>query len=251
MKKIHKFIIIAVLQIFFLAAVPCVNASASSYGLYDLDDSLTQSEEQLLEDKMHECSDKLGINIAIVITSDKENKSSMAYADDYYDKLFGINTQGILFMIDNEDRDHWISTSGDAPKYTIKRYQPYIDTIFDDITPDLRADRYYETCNVFLDGVQKYSNKKLINTVAVSAVISLVISAVTYLIISSGYKKQKKYSARNYTASNQSEFTEKSDIFIREYTRKVKIETNSSSGSHGSGHISSGGGHHGGGGRHI
>ncbi|MDO5559210.1 MAG: TPM domain-containing protein [Oscillospiraceae bacterium] len=251
MKNLKKVIVLFITVLFF--AFPVQSVSAASYGfkLDDQDGSLSENESARIENKMKSFSDKLGINIAIVITSDKGFKSSMEYADDQYDSIFGINTQGILLLIDNDTQYDWISTSGDAPKFTIKRYQPYIDPILDDISPMLKNGHYYTACDTFLDDVQKYAYHKVFSSLGIGAVISLIISAIAYGVISHGYKNNKKYSARNYTSSNDSKFTEKTDVFVREYTQKVKIESNSGgSGSHSGSHHSSSGGHHGGGGRH-
>ncbi len=54
---------------------------------------------------------------------------------------------------------------------------------------------------------------------------------------------------RLHIDKSQTNFTESSDVFIRQYTSKVRISSDSSSSGGGSSHTSSGGGSHGGGGR--
>ena len=59
------------------------------------------------------------MDIVIVITDDVKGKSSMDFADDFYDDNgygIGFDSSGLLFLVNMEDREVWISTAGTAIK---------------------------------------------------------------------------------------------------------------------------------------
>ena len=83
--------------------------------------------------------------------------------------------------------------------------------------------------------------------------ISLVAGAAAFYFygnhIKNKYKFRESYSASGYTSQNNMRINTSSDVFIREYTTKIKIES-SSGGHHGGGHHSGHSSSHHSGGRH-
>lgn len=245
-KKIAVFFTVILMMIF---CTTNIYAAGTEY-IFDFDDSISASDEELLGEKLEEQKSKMGINIAIVVANDKNGKTSVSYADDMYEELFGINTNGILLLIDNEGQYDWISTSGSA----INTYDDaYIDKIFDKITPKLKNRDFYGAANAFLTMLDtsyvKYENfiKFFIIGLGAFGIISIIVC----LCISHSYKSNVKISAREYTTSNDTVFKVKNDKFLRQYTNKTKVSSDSGGRSGGSStHHSSSGGTHGGGGRH-
>ncbi|MBE6853842.1 MAG: hypothetical protein E7505_10305 [Ruminococcus sp.] len=249
MKKIAA--VFAAVMIMIISAVPVCAADFNKGYIFDLDDSITASQEEVLGKKLEELSKKSGMNVAVLISDNREGKSSMVYADDFYDSRFGINTDGILLYIDNFDKTDHISTSGKG----IQCYsETYIDYMFDTITPCLNAGDYNGAVEDFLEVVDPSYVKRYnfthstLKYAGIGLLAGIVISVIACLIIAYSYKSHKKYNNRNYVVSRDTHFTVKEDRYLRQYTTKVKIE-NSSGGSRGGGggtHISSSGGVHGG-----
>lgn len=87
--------------------------------------------------------------------------------------------------------------------------------------------------------------------VFIGLLTGLVFGVIMYFIIKNTYKFKKSCDSSVYVSRNNSNFTERNDIFIRQYTDRRRIESSSSGGSHhSSGGGSHGGGSHGGGGGH-
>lgn len=245
------------MMLFMMISVSSVYAADQISYVFDLDDSFSEEEEEKLSRKIDAYSGKFGMNIAIVITDDLEGKYSEEYADDFYDRLFGIDTDGILLLLDNYSQWDHISTSGSA----IRKYNDaYIDEIFRYITPSLEKHDYYSAADKFLEVLDtdvlkaEKVKRKMLKSALAGIIIGLVISLSVCGIIKHRYRSHQKVSARNYTAKNDVRFTIKNDRFLRQYTTKTKIDTSSSSSGGGrsgsSTHHSSSGGTHGGGSHH-
>lgn len=117
------------------------------------DDALlfSGSEEKSLENEARSLSDLYNLDIVIVTTNDTNGKTPREYADDYYDyNRFGIGAtyDGILFLIDMDNREPYISTTGLGIRYlTDKRIESLIDGVFDD---GLIQGDYYRAAMSFL-----------------------------------------------------------------------------------------------------
>lgn len=262
MKKISS-----ILTVIFLMIAACVTVSAKTENTDVFDQAGLFSQTEALQNSVSELKEATGWNVAIVTTDDADGKSSMVYADDFYDQLFGINTDGILYLIDMDNRENYISTSGEAILY-IDDYR--IERILDETTPNLSDGDYDQAAIDFIQTVAKYyadgipeSNadytidadgnyeKKRefpLGFAALAGVIAAVIGVATVLI---RYKTHSSPGASIYMDSRETRFRDKRDMYLREYTRSVDISSSSSGGGGGgsSTHTSSSGGTHGGGGR--
>ena len=242
-------IILPLVFIIFTLAMPSAFASYNDNMVYDYDDSLTDSEEATVNKAIREAVDKYEMNICIVITDDIGSKSPRFYAYDLYYVLYGINTFGVLLLINNDTKKDWISTSGSAIK---KYHDSDIQLMFDDITPKLQNDDFKGASLAFIDSLKNThsSNYDWISAFGISFGISAIIVIIIGLLITSHYKLHNTISAANYVCTNKTKMHESRDDFIRQYVTKVRIETNSGGGGGGtSTHRSSSGGTHGGGGR--
>ena len=200
---------------------------------------------------------------AVIVTSNNLNgKSQQDYADDYFDyNGYGVGKEksGLLLLIDMENRNIWISTSGEAIKYFTDNR---IDNIVEDITSYLKNGDYFGGCNVFINDINNYvkegiptnkyvKGKPTKNIVFIGlAAGAIVASSVCFLVVNS-YKNSKSVSSVNYADRNSIVFTRKKDRFINTYTTRTKIErnnNNNNSGGTSSTHTSSSGNTHGGGG---
>lgn len=227
MKKLLSVITVSLL-IFSLLSV---SASAQQVLLIDdIANLFSESEEETIGFSIYQFTADTGYSIAVVTTEDAQNKTSQEYADDYYDSLVveqGWSQNGILFLIDMDNREVCISTMGDC----ISVYENSIDYIIDSgynelvdgfycdcivLMVDAAAecalssyeedDYYYEDnydSNYYNNDYNYNSNygdvyyqpqKKSLNLsdVVICLVISLVIAAITVFAVKSRYKNMGK-----------------------------------------------------------
>ena len=196
----------------------------------------------------------------------------MNYADDRYDELCGINTDGILLLINNDTKYDWISTSGSCINYySDERIQRIFDRIYDNIV----AGDYYSACIGFVSKCEYYYNQGKANyQVGIESgdgyiefdfvayaqpllliLVSVAIAAgVAYSVITAPYKL-KKAVITHYTVPGSLHLSidtteSKGVITTRTYVPRNSGSSGRSGGGRSSTHRSSGGGRHGGGGRH-
>lgn len=259
--------------------------------VFDQTGLFTDDEFSKLEDAIATIQSTYSMDIAIVTTDNAEGKSSEAYADDFYDNNgigYGSDADGLLLLIDMDNREIYISTCGSAIQYfTDERISTMLDNIYNYVADQ----KYYEGADRFLRDAKKYleqgipshqytvegdfvykpeptTHKPFTNkygdpltptnigiSAAASAVIAFVISLIARAIVISSYKNPKHTVPE--TAPNRSSihYSERDDRFINSHTSRVRIQSNTSSGgsSHSGGrssvHHSSSGRSHGGGGR--
>ena len=247
--------------------------------VYDFANLLTDEEEQKLFKEITEYIQTYNMDM-VVVTIDKNNKSSaMDYADDFYDyNNFGKGStyDGILFLIDMDTRNMWISTTGEAIRiYSDAR----IDSILDSTYNYIKIPNYYKCASAFVSRAFSYaksgvpsSNKNtyinengeyIVNSeeeanigveYAIGALVISTISSLIFIAIASAKHKtiKKATQAKQYLVNGSFNLTEKEDRFVSSHTTKHYNPPSSSSGSSGGGsstHFSSSGSCHGGGGR--
>ncbi len=255
-----------------MAAVPRVN---------DLADLLSLDEIESLEKRLDILSETYQMETVIVTTNDAEGKTATAYADDFYDTNgygYGDNWDGILFLIDMDNRELAISTSGLSAKYVDDRR---INTLMDTIAPYLTDANYYQGCITFINGVETYfksgipsdshlifqdgkkpftnsygtplTAKNYLVYAGIAFLAALVMASIVRAIISYRYKHPRHTVPATLPDRLSVNYTEKQDQFISTHTTRTKIETsNSGRGGGGGGssmHTSSSGRSHGGGSR--
>ena len=279
MHKIKYFAVIV--SIILILPVFCVSAFAStgsgfSASLADLDDSLTDIEEQNLREVMQTSAQMAKCNIGIVITDDLNGMTDVRFADEFGDAAFGkgssfvvlllLNTNGNPAYAKYEDR---ISTSGMGRD----KYDGHIKAMFNTVYDGLDSHGFYAACKNFCSAAERYgsgsggTSDKMYDSDNImesfslffgGAFIGLVIAIIVTIVVVSnvvrGYKKRAPISASNYIDQSRTRITRQVDQFVREYT--TSVSTSSSSGGHGGGGHGGGGGSHrsgghgGGGGRH-
>lgn len=118
---------------------PAVDAGEK---VYDFADLLSDSEEKKIYKRISKYIDNTNMDMVVVTISDNNKDSAMNYADDFYDyNDFGMDSSksGVLFLVDMDNREIYISTTGKA----ISLYSDYrIDTILDGVYTNF-SDRYY------------------------------------------------------------------------------------------------------------
>lgn len=228
--------------------------------IYDYADLFSEDEEENLFLQANEYIENYSMDLAIVTINENNKTSSRAYADDFYDyNNFGIGTghDGILLLIDMDNRIAWISTTGKAISvYTDKR----IDTILDDVEIGLKSSNYYKAAESFINTSGKFASSGVRNTYIDSfsdgimfflkcAIIPTIITVVIILIGWYSHRNVRKAtSASIYMKKDTFKLYNKQNNFVNTYTSRVYSPRSSGSGGS-STHTSSSGRSHGGGGR--
>jgi uncharacterized protein len=267
---VKKSLLIAV--VFIVVFAGFITANAENLKVNDYANLFTEDEIQRLTLSIEEIINKHNIDVVIVTTNDVEGKTSRDYADDFYDyNGYGLDelNSGLLFLINMEDREVYISTCG----YVIDYFtDARIDSILDLVYEDLSKGKYYDSAKKFLDNVDYYmvkgksnnqyridengniikspmTKREKINRIIISLFISIFAAAISCLIVVLRYKKTKQVSNESYVDKKSIFFTVKRDEFVSSHISKVKINKDNNGGGGSSIHQSSSGTSHGGGGR--
>jgi uncharacterized protein len=273
------------LRLWMMAVVLCaglfvgLEASAETMYVYDQADLLTEKEEEKLQDYAEIMKEVWEMNFLIVTTDDAQGKSSMEYADDFYDAHFPEESEidGMAYLIDMDNREIYLSTSGIAIRYLT---DDRIEKVLDEAFACVAEGDYYGTFEAFFDESEKFLYKGIpedqynydIDTGEVdyyeepmkltfgeflfAFVAGLIPAGITIGVIKAKYQlKFEDFHYDAYTASNVNLST-KSDHLINTFVTHRRIPKNDghSGGSGGGGsrssvHTSSSGRSHGGGGR--
>jgi len=256
--------------------------------LYDQADLFDNAQEKQLRKRIKSCSEELEMNIIVYINKTyRDDDSVVDFTANYYDQCAGEEyTDGVLMYIDLSSNAYdYISCSGKAGIIYGGRTEDFFDDYAlhrqpSSQTPD--PEKFFVTVTNFCDLMVKYNDNYVQSDFAYEKdeengisffnydgefyvtdyaapgsrrirldcifLVGLVIYTIIYLCIKKKYKFKDKTNPSIYVVNGKTNFREKSDIFIRTYTTKVKIESSSGGGGR------SGGGHSGGhvgGGRHF
>ena len=230
--------------------------------IVDFADLLSSSEEEELIDLFSQVYTKQGIYLVGVITNSINGLSPMQYADDFLD-YNNYPSNSCLLLVSMEDRDWYISTTGNAIDIL---NDEDIYRIGDFVVDELANEDYYSAFSVFAkkvsDDISNYNNPSYnpdtntsqtftIKNIWIGLGIGLFVTLITMLILRGQLKSVRtKHFASDYIVKNSFAITGYADMFLNKHvTRTAKPKDNdSSSGGGGSFHTSSSGISHGGGG---
>lgn len=299
MRKLQNLILTFCFSVIMIvASFTVVHADSVVYEdgrrVYDYADLLTDYEEEKLTEHAFEVEEAVKTEVYILTTNDTDGKSSMVYADDFGDNgAFGYECEYgtyIVMLINMDEREVWISTSGKAEDYFSEyRIEHTLDAVFEYL-PD---GNYYEACYAYQDEVEKFmtdgppsvedeydfpayddsddtyyyydddyyeEDLGIADMVFPAVVISSIISGIILAIMIGSNSTKMTAGSRTYMAQEGIRVHAREDVFTHTTTVKRRIETDSGSRSGGGGsrhsgggghHISSGGHSHGGGGRRF
>lgn len=131
----------------------------STDNIKDYLDYLSADEIEEVQGLINEAVKNTNLDLVIVITDNTEGKSSMDYADDFFDyNGFGIgdDASGLLMLINMDIREVWISTTGKAIDiFTDDRISNLIDPIYGYLTND----NYFGASKEFVKQVEYFAKK--------------------------------------------------------------------------------------------
>lgn len=249
-----------------ILSIPSVDETEK---VYDFAELLTEYEEEQIYNKINEYINNYDMDLVVVTINDNPRYSAQKYADDFYDyNSFGKNEyrDGILFLIDMDTREFYISTTGEA----IRMYDDNrIEGLLDYVESYIKNGNYYEAIISFVEKVGNYadsgipsSNKnsyigengdiyyiKKINyfiAIFISAIITFI---VTIILVNKNKMIKKATNASLYVNNSGINITERQDNFLTTHTTSITLSSSSGGSGGSSTHSSSSGSSHGGGGR--
>lgn len=244
-----------------ILSTPSVDATEK---VYDFAELYTDEEEKEIYNKIQSFIDTRQLDLVVVTIKENPKGSAMVYADDFYDyNNFGLNStrDGLLFLIDMDTRELWISGTGKGEE---KYPDAKIDDILDETYQKFSNKLYYEgTINVIktidsyynieYNGSGRYEPKSYMDYIQHVVIGSIVITIIVMIILVSKNKMvNKATSSREYLNEETKSVKLVKNHLIGTHVTKTKIEHDSGGSSGGGGgHISSSGSSHSGGGHHF
>ena len=242
--------------------------------IYDYADLFNSVEEESLFELVNDFIEKQNLDMAIVTINTNNKSSARAYADDFYDyNNFGKNStyDGLLFLIDMDNREMYISTTGNAILiYDDNRIERILDSTYEKIAVQdyygcaekfVERAESYANCGVpssnsdaYIDANGHYRKHYTQETFAVCITISIVVTIFFMIIALSQHRTIKRATnAKMYVKVKH--ILNREDIFLDTHTSRVYVSSSSSSSGSSRGgsstHRSSSGRSHGGGGRRF
>ncbi len=262
MRKWYTYIMIAVLGIFGFLGVFEQRAVAGEAhpGIYDDAGLLSDEEEEALSSEIQTIEAEKTYHVLVVTTEDTQGKDTAAYADDFFEEHNGDGTagSGILFLIDMQNRQVYISTGGETVirAFTDKKIDMMLDRIYEAVS----AGEYYQSCEVFLEEVSSCvpveEGKETSDGIPVWVLLlgSIVIGRVIVFFMTRRRGGKVVAGVNNYFDAGAAREIIHEDRYMNRVITKRKIEKhNDDDGPKKMGgssvHRSSGGTTHGGGGR--
>lgn len=271
--------IISTFLMIFLIGINVIAANAVSKSeVFDQASLFSETELQDITNQAKALSDSQKMTIVVVTTDDANGKTARAYADDFCmdQGFYELGDNGtVLFLIDMDNREVYISTSGGAERYlTDERIKNIIDAGYDAL-----ANGQYKQCisnmltkaeDFIAKGIPSGQHNYNEETGEVSVYRSLTLVEVLIVfatavgagaLVCAGVigKYRLKWGTYRYPFREKSHLrlTVKNDRFINQVVTSRRIPRNPPPGSSGGGggggrsttHTSSGGGSFGGGGR--
>lgn len=253
--------------------------AAEESWVYDQAGLFSEEESALIDEEIQSLRSETDMDYLVVTTDDAEGKSARDYADDFYEAS-GAGTHGnysgMLYLIDMDNREIYISAEGDMMRYlTDDRVDSILDNAFNEVADGNYADSALsvlkDTGSYIAQGIPEdqynyssetgeidpYSQEKGFPVLALvfGAVAGLVAAIATFLGVKGKY--QLTFETYHYPLSEKSSMrlSVSEDRLVNQFVTHRRIPKNPpSSGGRSSGartttHRSSSGRTHSGGGR--
>lgn len=249
--------LLTVLSLLLCFALPVFAAGADPVA--DDADLLTASQEDTLTQLAEDFREQWDMDMVIVTADDVKGMESEEYADFYYDSNgYGIGPgyDGILLLIDMENRVCAISTCGEAKEIFTDGDMDYIldEVIYylsdgdyhegaatfiqlcDDICLQMQDDIFYDIADT--EDMTEDSELSPVSVAIISLVAGLIVALIATGIMRSKLKTVRaKNAAADYLKPGSLNLTESRDLFLyRNVTRRERPKQNSGGGSIGRSH---------------
>lgn len=272
MKK-RILVLLSIFTVFLSFVTPtCAQAQEERFGrsadagprVVDMAGLLDGAERAALLSRLDEISERERVDIVVLTVNGLEGKTSMQYADDFYDNNgygYGGGKDGILLLVSMADRDWWISTAG----YGITAFTDAgMDYISEQFLPALSSGDYREAFMCFADCCEEFITEAKAGhpydishmpkepfRLGFSVCVSLAAGLIFAVIVTACMKGQLKSvrsqpGASSYVKDGSMNITESRELFLySNLRRREKPKSNTSRGGSRT-HTSSSGRSHGG-----
>lgn len=273
MKKTRK--AVSLLALLLVCGVSTVYAAQEGAGqaetVYDSAALLTESERSSLHEQIISLEEKTGWDIYAVTTSDAEGKSATEYADDFYDAHSPEQENGAAVLIDMDNREIAVSTSGEAIRCLT---DDRIDGILDDAYEDVSDEAYSACLGTMVEGISEaydagipagqynydtetgeVSRHRTVTwmELLIAVILAVGSGAAVYAVVVGRYRLRFGGYQYDFHTNGTLTLDKKEDRFVDTVTTHRRIQTQSGGSGGGGGrsstHRSSSGRNHGGGSR--
>lgn len=260
----------AVLSVSAFSLQPAYAAAEDSKVVDDAD-LLSYDEEQEIQSMLDEFAGESGWTLFAVTTDDANGMTSEEYADDFVDQN-AFEENGVCFLIDMDNREIYMSTTGSAIRILTDHR---IDSIMDD-SYEYAGDGEYAKCfetmireteDSFHEGIEsgqynydrdtgeisKAPNRLTVCDMLISLIAAAAAGGAVIAVIAGKYRLKFGGWQYDFKSNSRLDLTNKTDRLVNTFRTAHHIQRDSGGGSGSSGarsttHHSSGGGTHGGGG---
>lgn len=193
---------------------------------------LTEAEAEDVEDMIEKLEDKTGWDVMAVTTEDAEGMTATYYAESWLDGHM-TGDDGIIYLIDMENREIVVSGTGDAK---ICLTDAHKKSILDVGYNKVSSEEYGEGFEAMIKKTSKYAYRQItIVEVLIALVVAIVLGGITvggiigsYCLKFRGYK----YPIEKNGSVN---LRRKEDIFVNQFVTHRHIPKSEGSGSGGGG----------------
>lgn len=234
----------------------------TSRKVYDYAGLLSEDQAESLEAYAEDLSESYAADFVVVTIMENPRISAQDYADRFFDdNYFGFGRKeeeygkgdGMLFLIDMENREYVLSTSGVFYK---AMNDSDVEEFLDYVEGDMRAGDYYEACRKALEkGSRELESRHALEIwfPILGGVLSaaLVTGITLAILIRNSRKSRLATEAGRYMVSDSLHITRCHEVMTGSHTTVSPLPKDSDHGNSGGGgsHRSSGGATHGGGSR--
>lgn len=230
MKRLCAFFLVILLSV----TMPVLAQGQKDY-VIDEGDLLTEQQEQELQKRLEQISEKHKADVVIVTVDSLDGYSPKEYADGLYDAL-EYSDDGALLLVCMDSRDWYVSTIGKGERISS-------NDVAERILEDLSSGNYYRAFSRFAD----LCEESLAGNPFIVILICLAIGVLAAFIVTGVMKSQlksvrAKAGASDYVVPGSLQVKVARDLFLfRTVSRTPKPKNNSDSGSGGRSHGGGGG----------
>lgn len=251
-KRIAGFAVGILLAALVLPAEAGTNQADTSRKVYDYAGLLSEDQAESLEAYAEDLSEAYEADFVVVTIIENDKRSSQDYADRFFDDNgFGFGEKeeeygkgdGMLFLIDMENREYVLSTSGVFYK---AMDDSDVEEFLDYVEADMRAGNYYEACRKALEKGSKELDSKHASEIWFPILGGLLsaalITGITLVVLIRNSKKSRLATeAGRYMVQDSLHITRCHEVMTGSHTAVSPLPEKSN---HGSSRSSGGGGSH-------
>jgi len=256
--KIFIPIAICMLMVFSTMAY----AADTAETVYDAAGLFYGTEISDLQTQAKALADKTGWDVIVTTTADAQGKTAAAYADDYYDNLGGAEN-GVLYLVDMDNGELYVSTSGEAVDYLTEKR---IDAMLDEAISYAHDGNFYKAVSSEITMTDSFYNAGMpsdsesttvmITVLFAAIIIGGIAAVIAVLSVKKSYDFKDIGYIYEYSSNSKVNLSMDSDRLVNSFvTTRIRPRPPRNGGSGGgfsggsSTHTSSSGRTHGGGGR--